>query len=283
MGEVSRFSSVQPALAARGSDDLWREFLDAHAPLVLQVVHLFERDADEIEDCFLYVCERLRRDDLRRIRKFRAEGAASFPTWLRAVVRRLCLDWRRHRDGRFRLPRAIARLPALEREVFRNLRLRGCSENETLHRLRALWPGLTRLEIADAAARVEKCLTSRQSWLLLLRRPRLQSLSGRPADDGAEECPDDPADPRADPERDAADHERSAALGKALAFLPARARLLLRLRFDQELPLEEVARLTGLSGASQVERQVKQALDDLRDAMTARGFPGVSVKEKQRP
>ena len=66
-------------------------------------------------------------------------------------------------------------------------------------------------------------------------------------------------------------------------FLPARARLLLRLRFDQELPLEEVARLTGLSGASQVERQVRQALDDLRDAMTARGFPGVSVKGKQRP
>ncbi|KAB2956839.1 MAG: hypothetical protein F9K18_13030, partial [Thermoanaerobaculia bacterium] len=123
MGEASRFSSQLPALAARGSDDLWREFLDAHAPLVLQVVHLFERDADEIEDCFLFVCERLRRDDLRRIRKFRAEGTASFATWLRAVVRRLCLDWRRHRDGRFRLPRSVARLPPLEREVFRQLQL----------------------------------------------------------------------------------------------------------------------------------------------------------------
>jgi len=280
MGEVSRFSSVQPALAARGSDDLWREFLDAHAPLVLQVVHLFERDADEIEDCFLYVCERLRRDDLRRIRKFRAEGAASFPTWLRAVVRRLCLDWRRHRDGRFRLPRAIARLPALEREVFRNLRLRGCSENETLHRLRALWPGLTRLELADAAARVEKCLTSRQSWLLLLRRPRLQSLSGLPADDGAEECPDDPADPRADPERDAAAHEALVALRQGLDHLPPPARLLLRLRFEQDLTPDRIAALTGLASPDQANRQIREALATLRSAMSARDAAERSVQEE---
>lgn len=278
MGEVSRFSSVQPALAARGSDDLWRAFLDAHAPLVLQVVHLFERDADEIEDCFLFVCERLRRDDLRRIRKFRDEGTASFATWLRAVVRRLCLDWRRHRDGRFRLPRSVARLPPLEREVFRHLHLHGCSENETLHRLRALWPGLTRLELADAAARVARSLSSRQSWSLLARRPRLQSLTPRPEEEAPAGLADEPADPRADPESEAAAREALTALRAGLDHLPAPARLLLRLRFEQDLPLDRIAVLTGLSGPDQADRRIREALAALRSALPARIPAGRSVQ-----
>ena len=283
MGEASTVSGSSTRPQAGEADDAWSAFLAEQAPLILQVVHLFERDADQVQDCFLFICEHLRRDGLRRIRKFREKGPASFATWLRAVVRHLCLDWRRHRDGRFRLPRAVARLPELDREVFRSVHLRGLTENETFHTLKALWPALTRDQLSEAAARVARAVEGRFSWLLLMRRPRMQSLSTAPLGTDPAEGEAGLVDPRADPERDAAEHERLAALGSALAFLPVRARLLLRLRFDQELPLEEVARLTGLSGASQVERQLKQALDDLRDAMTARGFPGVSVKGKQRP
>ena len=283
MAEASAESGSSAGPLARNDDDAWSAFLAEQAPLILQVVHLFERDADEVQDCFLFVCERLRRDGLRRVRKFREDGPASFSTWLRAVVRRLCLDWRRHRDGRFRLPRAVARLPELDQEVFRSVHLRGLTENETFHSLKALWPALTRDELSGAAARVAKAVDGRFSWLLLLRRPRMQSLSTAPPGADPADREAGLVDPRADPERDAAEHERLAALEKALAFLPARARLLVRLRFGQDLPLEEIARLTGLSGASQVERQLRQALDDLRDAMTVRGFPGVSVKEKQRP
>jgi RNA polymerase sigma factor (sigma-70 family) len=283
VGETSTVPGATTRPRAADADEVWSAFLSEQAPLILQVVHLFERDADQVQDCFLFVCEHLRRDGLRRIRKFREKGPASFATWLRAVVRHLCLDWRRHRDGRFRLPRAVARLPELDREVFRSVHLRGLTENETFHTLKALWPALTRDQLTEAAARVARAVDGRFSWLLLMRRPRIQSLSAaRPGTDPAE-GEAGLVDPRADPERDAAEHERLSALGKALAFLPARARLLIRLRFDQELPLEEVARLTGLSGASQVERQLRQALDDLRGAMTARGFPGVSVKGKQRP
>ena len=280
MGETSKTWSLLPSLVARGGDEVWQEFHGAHAPLILQVVHLFERDADEIDDCFLFVCERLRRDDLRRIRKFRAEGAASFPTWLRAVVRRLCLDWRRHRDGRFRLPRSVARLPPLEREVFRNLHLRGCSENETLHRLRALWPRLTRLELADAAARVARSLSSRQSWSLLVRRPHLQSLTPRPEEDGPAGPADDLADPRADPEGDVAAREALAALRSGLDHLPAPARLLLRLRFEQELTLDRIAALTGLAGSDQADRRIREALAALRSALPVRIPAERSVQEE---
>lgn len=279
MGEASGASGPVAGLSARNADETWGTFLDEQASLILQVVHIFERDEDQVQDCFLFVCERLRRDDMRRIRRFREAGTASFATWLRAVVRNLCLDWRRHRDGRFRLPRAIARLPELEQEVFRSIHLRALSENETFHSVAALWPALTRDQFAEAVARVGRSLEGRSSWLLLVRRPRLQSLSAPPGSDPAE-AETGLVDPGADPERDAAAREDLGALKDALGRLTPRLRLLVRLRYVQELPLEEIARLAGLSGASQVERQLQEALELLRSRMGARGMAGLSVKEK---
>ncbi len=283
MGEASEVSGPVAATQSRDAGDAWAAFLAGHAPLILQVVHLFERDPDEVEDGFLFVCERLHRGEMRRIRQFRTAGPASFETWLRAVVRRLCLDWLRHRDGRFRLPRAIARLPELDQAVFRCLHGRGLSENETFHSVKALWPGLTREQLSAAVARVARGLDGRPSWFLLVRRPRLQSISSGPP--GADPAEAEPGlvDPREDPEREAAARERLESLRGALGHLPPSLRLLVRLRYEQELPLEEVARLTGLSGPAQVERQLRQALEELRGRMGELSFAGVSVKEKWKP
>ena len=283
MGEASKVCGPVAGPLTRDAGEAWSAFLSENASLILQVVHLFERDPDEVQDGFLFVCERLRRGEMRRIRRFREAGPASFATWLRAVVRRLCLDWLRHRDGRFRLPRAIARLPELDQAVFRCIHVRGLSENETFHSVKALWPSLTREQLAGAIACVAKGLGGRSWWLLLVRRPRLQSLSsGPPGTDPAEVEPG-LVDPRDDPERQAAAHERLASLRDALGRLPPRLRLLVRLRYEQELPLEEVARLTGLSGPAQVERQLRQTLEELRDRMGEQSFTGVSVKENWKP
>lgn len=281
MSEASGNSLPATAGAARNADEAWGAFLGEQAGLILQVVRLFERDPDEVLECFVFVCERLRRGEMRRIGKFREAGPASFSTWLRAVVRRLCLDWRRHRDGRFRLPRAIARLPELDQAVFRCLHLRGLSGNEAFHSLLALWPSLTRPALADARARVEKAVRGRSSWLLLVHRPRLQSISAGPPDADPAEAEPGLVDPGPGPEETAAGRERIAALGEAIEALPARLRLLVRLRYEQELPIEEVARLTGLSGPAQVERQLRQALEELRSRMGANESPGVSVKEQR--
>ena len=280
MGAPGLGGAGRPGNRTWSADEAWSAFLGEHSPLILQVVHLFEKDADQVQDCFLFVCERLRRGDMRRIRRFRVDGTATFDTWLRAVVRRLCLDWRRHRDGRFRLPRAVARLPDLEQNVFRCVHLRGLTENETFHSLRALWPALTRQQLADASSRVAKTVSGRQSWFLLLRRPRLQSLSAVPSGTDPAERETGLVDSRADPERDAAVHESLATLHDALSHLSPHERLLVRLRYGQELPLEEIARLTHLSGASQVERQIQKALDELRVRMGAKGFASLSVKEE---
>src|SRR6478609_92717 len=88
-----RDSSHDPELA-------WSHFLSEHSGLIYHVIRHFESDPDEAADVFQFVCERLIENRARRLRKFKGEGAATFATWLRAVVRNLCIDWHRQRFGR---------------------------------------------------------------------------------------------------------------------------------------------------------------------------------------
>jgi RNA polymerase sigma factor (sigma-70 family) len=176
----------------------WREFLTRYAGVIQQVVGLLETETDQAADCFLFVCERLVENDFRRLRKFRPSGSASFPTWLRAVVRNLSIDWHRKVHGR---PR-------------------------------------------DGAYPIQ---------------PRMGTLV---SDDG--EVAERLRDPQPDPEVQAASSERSAALSAAIGQLEPSDRLLLRMRFEQDLTLDQVARLVGLKDAQTVDRRLRQILERLR-------------------
>jgi RNA polymerase sigma factor (sigma-70 family) len=244
---------------------------------VLQVVRLFERDADRVDDCFVFTCERLRRDDLRRLRRFRAAGTASFATWLRAVVRNLCLDWRRARFGRPRLPRAIARLPRLDQEVFRALYHRGLSENETIHALRPVCPGISRARLDESLTRIRATLDARQNWSLLVRRPRTESLSGATDERAGPETIDLP-DPRPGPADEAELCDALAAVRAVLARRLPRERLLVRLRYEQELSVEEISRLPGLGSPAAIEQALAEALESLHAELAAAGAHSLSVK-----
>jgi len=276
----SRISDWLPALLAEDHERAWDEFLNGYAPLILQVVHLFERDQDRIEDCFVFVCERLKRNNLRRIRQFKTQGAATFATWLRAVVRNLCLDWRRHRFGRPRLFRSISRLPGLDQEVFRCIYHRRLRENETFHTVRALYPSLTRGELADSMVRINKCLSPHQSWLLVSRIPRLESISASSSNPDASDRDSELPDREPDPETQSARQESLTALRKAMSDLPPQQRLLLRLRFEQELSLEQIAHLTQLPSSLTVQRIIQRAIATIREQLITEGITSVSVSVK---
>ncbi len=189
--EDRRIAEILQGLGSSDSQDAWREFLEGYAPLLLQVARYSEPDPDSASDCFLFLCEHLSREGFRRLRRFRVGGAASFSTWLRAVSRNLCLDWRRHRHGR---PRREGAVPT------------------------------------------------------------------RPIEVPLEEV----RDPAPGPEMVAACNERQAALASAVGRLPAEDRLLLRMRFEQELTLEQIARTTGLKDAQSVDRRIRGILAALR-------------------
>src|SRR5205085_1351816 len=135
-----------------------------------QTVRRLEPDGDRASDCFQFVCEQLVKDKFRRLHAYDPTGPASFSTWLRAVVRNLCLDLRRKEFGRLRDFRSISRLTPVDKEV----------------------------------------------------------------------------------------------LGRALSRLTKPERLLVKLRFEDELTLEQIAGLLGLGNAQRADRQIKEVLARLR-------------------
>jgi RNA polymerase sigma-70 factor (ECF subfamily) len=194
-----RISRLIQELASQNPAEAWREFLQTYAPVLQQVVHLFETETDAAADCFVFVCEHLAAGQFQRLRRFRSGGPASFPTWLRAVARNLCIDWRRKIYG----------------------------------------------------------------------RPRSGAYPDRPSMESIEEA--GVSDPQPDPEVRAAGLEREAALRGLVARLPEQERLLIRLRFEQDLTLDQIAKLTGLKDAQTVDRRLRQALDSLRESMPGSG------------
>ncbi len=260
------FDILLERITSGNPEEAWGLFLDEYSATILQVVRHVERDSDFVPDCFQFVCERLSANSFRRLRKFRPQGPAAFSTWLRAVVRNLCLDWRRKQFGRPRLFKSISRLSVFDQEVFRHLFERRESFDETFQSLRSAFPEITHHQLAESNARVEKELTTNQRRLLDARTSQRVSQA-RPifAEDVSAHANIPDASPN--PEARAILKERATALGRALSRLPQRERLLIRLRFEQELTLEQVARLLDLGNAQRVERQIKAVLEKLREEL----------------
>lgn len=245
-------------LAGERAESAWTEFLETYAGLIYQAVGFFERDNERAADCFLFVCENLSNNRYRRLRAFRADGPAKFTTWLRAVVRNLCLDWHRKEFGRQRIFRSIARLPALDQEVYRCVYERSMTREEARLALESRYPTL---DLDAACRRIEQNLTPRQLWLLSVERPRRHTTSSEAIEDLAI------ADGSPGPEKLAVQGQLHANLARAVDGLPDVDRLLIRLRFEEELTLQQVARAVGLPDPQTADRRIREVLEQLRRRM----------------
>src|SRR5215472_6584190 len=165
-------------LGSREPWEDWTAFLESYSRAILQVVHTFEHEQDARSDCFLFVCERLSKNQFRRLRRFQPGGRAKFTTWLQVVVRNLCLDWHRQEYGRQRAFQSVGRLDPLDQEVFREVYSRGLSQDDCFSRLRFTHASLTHEEVGRSLERIHRALTPRQLWLLSTRRPLIESLEG---------------------------------------------------------------------------------------------------------
>lgn len=80
----------------------WERFLETYSGLLLRSAFHLGLSYDGGMDRYLFVLDRLRSGNFRRLRQFRATGTAKFSTWLVVVARRLCLDHGRRHYGRSR-------------------------------------------------------------------------------------------------------------------------------------------------------------------------------------
>jgi len=248
-------------LASDEPERAWNEFLACYSAVVYQVVQSFVSDVDECSDCFLYACEQLATNRFKRLRRFAPDGRARFSTWLRAVVRNLCLDWHRHRFGRRRVFQSVAARPVIDQRIFGCVFQRGMSTEDICRQLRAEGHPLSFVEVEERVEALRQCLTARQLWLLTSAQPVLESLDNASAEaTSAQEL----VDPSPDPETLASLHEIQDAVSRVLGQLNDGERLLIRLRFQEGLSLEKVACLVGLKDAQTTDRRIREIIEKLR-------------------
>jgi RNA polymerase sigma factor (sigma-70 family) len=247
-------------------DAAWSEFLALYSPLIVHVIRRHDADDERTTECFIHVCGALADDGFRRLRSFRAAGPARFRTWLIAVVSNLCVDWSRKEHGRVRPLRCVARLPELDQQVYHCIYVRGLTRTQSVAALAPRFPELTEATVSEINARLFAMLTPQQRWQLSVRTPALKVVDRGP---GPED--DDPAwqvaTPGPGPDDLAAELQEQQRLQAALSRLPADQRLLLRLRYEQNLTLVEVARLTGQPDPFRTNRKIQAALDALASLM----------------
>ena len=95
--ELSRLLDAQDE---RAREAAWASFLERFSGLILYVARSRNRDHDAVMNCYAFVVDRLQRNACARLRSFTSNGRGEFSTWLIVVVRRLCVDYHRHRYGR---------------------------------------------------------------------------------------------------------------------------------------------------------------------------------------
>lgn len=266
-------ASMISALSPAERESSWCAFLDRYSGLIYHVVRSFDRDPDRSSNCFLFVCEQLSARDFRRLRKFDQSGRATFSTWLCAVVRNLCLDWHRKEHGRRRVFGSVARRSTLDQLLFEIVFKQGFSAEEAREELGRRGIELSYGAVEERICELRRCLSSRQLWLLSAGKSMLGSIDVE--EEGLHAI--EPADPAPNPEALVALRETHQQVSAALASLPDSDRLLVRLRYQEGLTLQQVAKLVGLKDAQTADRRLRDIIDCLRRTLgiehLARGKP----------
>lgn len=261
-------AAILSAVAFADQQLAWREFLDRYSGLIYHVVLSFDRDPDRSGDCFLFVCEQLSANDFRRLRKFNVTGRASFSTWLCAVARNLCLDWHRKEHGRYRVFRSVAQRSAVDQILFELVLRQGFSVEEARDELSRRRIGLSFAEVEERISELRRRVSSRQLWLLSSGMALSDSI-----DNGQEKSyVVEPADPAPDPEALLVLRETHEQVSAAVGSLTDSDRLLVRLRYQEGLTLQQVARLVGLKDAQTADRRLRDIIDHLRQALGVEHF-----------
>lgn len=254
----TRIENILLYLNSSQLDAGWATFLETYSAVLRNIIRQFERDSSASDDCFEFVCAKLSDDNFRRLKAFNPDGPAKFQTWLTAVTANLCKDWRRSLYGRKRLPEIVRQLPEFDQLIFECFFRQGMTHHECLHVLRSRFPKLTLEQISDANARLHSILSSNQRWQLSIRRDEPDS-----SDSAAAEIDTNDEGPELNVQSD----EDLLRLEKAMARLEPQQRLLLQLRYQQDLTLKEVAQLTGLTDSFKARREIDAALTALGKAM----------------
>lgn len=254
-------------LSTHRAENAWKAFLNIYIPTIMHVVHQYEGDKSRADECFLFVCEKLSDDGFQRLLRFDIERRVKFSSWLKLVVSHLCVDWHRKEYGRQRPYRAISKLPAIDQHLHHLNIECGMNRLESFEALKNLYPDLTEVQFAESMGRLHTSLTPKQRWQLSMRKREtgsavvIDALGDHPT--AIELVEKNPG-----PEKVCELCQTREKLVGAMAQLSRQQRLLLHLRYQQDLSLKDVADLAGLGDLHKAKRRIKGALTALSELLT---------------
>lgn len=237
----------------------YQRLLIDHLDLIDQIVRTTGRrrhlSATERDDFASFVRLRLIEDDYAILRKF--QNRSTLWTYLASVIERLSLDFCADKWGRWRPSAMAERLGpvavVLERLVTRD----GHTLEEAMEIVR------THHDAALTLAELRKI------WEQLPVRVRTTEVS----EDAAAAVP---ATEESDANVENADRREridrlQRALATAFAEIATQDRVLIALRFDQDMSIAEIAKLTGISVPT-LHRRLDKSVKQLRSSLSQAGF-----------
>jgi RNA polymerase sigma factor (sigma-70 family) len=235
-----------------------RLYLD-HAEAIEEVLRFTSRrhrcSPDEAEDFAGWARLKLVEDDYGVLASF--EGRSQMRTFLRIVVQRLFLDYRRAKWGRWRPSEEAKRIGPLAVSLETLLWREGMALDDACQRLQTVDPALSKRQVEEVAAR----LPIRKAQPIEEKHDLLTAQSQEPT----------PEAEILENETEAARRRATAALPSLLQQLPPQDQLILRLRFAEGMQIVDIAARLRLE-AKPLYRRLERLKVELRRELEARGF-----------
>jgi DNA-directed RNA polymerase specialized sigma24 family protein len=241
------------------------EFLERYTSVLLRMIRCFMKDADEVMEVYVGICERLCAHQYQALRRFRSDGKLT--PWLSVVVANACRD-------RFRKTRAssvpqsvLSQLSERERLVFKYYYQEHLPHEDIAEIIsRRHRVPFTALETVRAIAKINDLLSTRKRWLLLA------ALSANRPSLSIDEMQETGYQPASEHNFDAFDElmlhrEQVDQLNAALAQLDAEDQLLLLLRFEHNRSAPQIARIMGFEEHKYVYTRLRTIVKRLRRLM----------------
>ncbi len=165
---------------------------------------------------------------------------------------------------------AIKKLSKMEQLVYRYKFEQNLDLDTCLRLLPVSHPPLGRQQLSDSVARIHALLTPRQRWRLGLQRGRNHPAAGLTEREGQQLS--EIVEPGPGPDLLAQQEQERDALSLALSRLTPQQQLLLRLHYQENMPLKDVARIAGLADLHQARRRIQAALAELGRLLSSFGF-----------
>jgi RNA polymerase sigma factor (sigma-70 family) len=253
-----------------GSLEAWHEFLLTYAELIHHVVrrHLPVADDDEVHGVYVQTLEDLYHGGLRNY-----SGTVDLRSWLMLVSRRRSIDFLRARFGRNREPKGLGKLSAFDREVFQLFHVDKLPIEVVLHSLD--WSGHTASvdNLVASVIRIEETVGKRV--LRKLDDHHAAIRHGFATTDAIRYFVDlrvelDWRAVTTTPDNRLMEKEvaeRVERIRELLSSMPEEDRRVARLRFEERLSANEIARQLGLQNRRRVYTLVERVKRRLRAAL----------------